>query len=144
MEKAGRADGIFALFKIIPYITYIAIVLLVAMIAIWIVFGIKKYRWARTLAITLTVLAIITSLLLFTPYLIGARSGKKIPVNFFFGIKRPIDDKEKFRDYRDREKDKEGYNKEKEIEEKKSEEKSGLDIETNFQFVELNGEFITL
>jgi len=140
MEKAGRADGVFALFKIIPYITYIAIVLLVAMIAIWIVFGIKKYRWARTLAITLTVLAIITSLLLFTPYLIGARSGKKIPVNFFFGIKRPIDDMEKFKDFRDREKD--------ELEDKQEYEKekkeSGLDIDANFQFVELNGEFITL
>jgi uncharacterized membrane protein len=140
MEKAGRADGVFALFKIIPYITYIAIVLLIAMVAIWIVFGIKKYRWARTLAITLTVLAIITSLLLFTPYLIGARSGKKIPVNFFFGIKRPIDDKEKFRDYRDREKDKLEDKQEYEKEKKES----GLDIETNFQFVELNGEFITL
>lgn len=140
MEKVGRADGVFALFKIIPYITYIAIVLLVAMIAIWIVFGIKKYRWAKTLAITLTVLVIIISLLLFTPYLIGARSGKKIPVNFFFGIKRPIDDKEKFKDYRDREKDKLEDKQEYEKEKKES----GLDIDANFQFVELNGEFITL
>jgi uncharacterized membrane protein len=140
MEKVGRADGVFALFKIIPYITYIAIVLLVAMIAIWIVFGIKKYRWAKTLAITLTVLVIIISLLLFTPYLIGARSGKKIPVNFFFGIKRPINDKEKFKDYRDREKDKLEDKQEYEKEKKES----GLDIDANFQFVELNGEFITL
>jgi len=140
MEKVGRAEGIFGLFKIIPYISYIAIVLLIAMIAIWIVFGIKKYRWAKTLAITLTVLAIITSLLLSTPYLIGARSGKKIPVNFFFGIKRPIDDKEKFRDYRDREKDKLEDKQEYEKEKKES----GLDIDTGFQFVEVNGEFITL
>ena len=122
MEKVGRAGGIFGLFKIIPYITYIAIVILVAMIAIW------------------TVLAIITSLLLFTPYLIGARSGKKIPVSFFFGIKRPIDDKEKFKDYRDREKDKLEDKQEYEKEKKES----GLDIDANFQFVELNGEFITL
>jgi len=140
MEKAGRADGIFGLFKIIPYITYIAIALLVAVIVIWIIFGIKKYRWAKTLAITLTILAIITSLLLFTPFLIGARSGKKIPVNFFFGIKRPINDKEKFRDYRDRETDK--LEDKQEYEEEKKE--SGLDIETNIKFVELNGEFITL
>ncbi len=141
MEKVGRADGAFALFKIIPYITYIAIALLLAMIVIWIIFGIKKYRWARALAITLTVLAVITSLLLFAPYLIGARSGKKIPINFFFGIQRSIDDKEKFKDYRDREKDKGDYDKEKEIEEKKSGKSSGLDIETNFQFPEVNGEF---
>ena len=140
MEKAGRGEGIFILFKIIPYITYIAILLLITMIAIWIVFGIKKYKWAKTLAITLTVLTLITSLLLFFPYLIGTRSGKKIPVNFFFGNKKPIDGKEKFKDYRDREKD----NKEdkKEIEKKKEE--SGLDIETNFQFAEVNGEFIIL
>ena len=140
MEKVGRADGIFGLFKIIPYITYIAIVLLVAVIVIWIIFGIKKYRWAKTLAITLTILAIITSLLLFTPFLIGARSGKEIPVNFFFGIKRPINDKEKFRDYRDRETDK--LEDKQEYEKEKSQ--SGLDMETNVQFVELNGEFITL
>ena len=140
MEKVGRADGIFGLFKIIPYITYIAIVLLVAVIVIWIIFGIKKYRWAKTLAITLTILAIITSLLLFTPFLIGARSGKEIPVNFFFGIKRPIDDKEQFRDFRDRETDK--LEDKQEYEKEKSQ--SGLDMETNVQFVELNGEFITL
>ena len=140
MEKAGRADGIFGLFKIIPYITYIAIVLLVAVIVIWIIFGIKKYRWAKTLAITLTILAIITSLLLFTPFLIGARSGKEIPVNFFFGIKRSIDDKEQFRDFRDRETDK--LEDKQEYEKEKSQ--SGLDMETNVQFVELNGEFITL
>jgi uncharacterized membrane protein len=125
MEKVGRAGGIFVLSKIIPYITYIAIVLLIAMIAIWIVFGIKKYRWAKTLAITLTVLAVITSLLLFSPYLIGARSGKRIPVEFYFSFKGPAGEKEKFKDYRDREKDKEEKNQEKENGEKES----GLDID---------------
>lgn len=125
MEKVGRAGGIFVLSKIIPYITYIAIVLLIAMIAIWIVFGIKKYRWAKTLAITLTVLAVITSLLLFSPYLIGARSGKRIPIEFYFSFKGPVGEKEKFKDYRDREKDKEEKNQEKENGEKES----GLDID---------------
>ena len=76
MEKVGRAGGIFALYKFIPYLTYIVILLLVAMIAIWIVFGIKKYRWARTWAITITVLVVITSLLLFTPYFIAVANGK--------------------------------------------------------------------
>ena len=144
MDKLDKAGGILVLFRIVPYITYIAIVLLIAMIAVWIVFSIKKSRWARTIAVTLTVLVVIAVLLLFTPYLIGARSGKKIPINYFFGIKGPVDNKEKFKDYRDREKDKGDYDKEKEIEKKKSEEKSGLDIETNFKFLEVDGEFIIL
>jgi len=127
MEKVDSTGRILVLFRIIPFITYITIMLLIAMIAIWIVFSIKKSRWARTLAIILTVLVVIAVLLLFTPYLIGARSGKQIPINYFFGIKSPVDGKEKFRDYRDREKDKGDYDKEKEIEEKKSEKKSGLD-----------------
>lgn len=145
MEKAGRAGGIFGLFQVIPYLTIIVILILVAMIVIWVVFGIKKYRWARTLAITLTVLAVIMSLILFTPYYIAAMNGKKIPLKNYFGFKSfSSTDKQNFKDFRDRAEDKDDYDKEKEIEEKKSEEKSGLDIETNFQFVELNGEFITL
>jgi thiol:disulfide interchange protein len=140
MEKVGRAGGIFVLSKIIPYITYIAIVLLIAMIAIWIVFGIKKYRWAKTLAITLTVLAVITSLLLFSPYLIGARSGKRIPVEFYFGFGGPVDEKEKFRDYRDREKDKEEKNQEKENGEKKS----GLDIDIYGPSVDFVNEVVVI
>ena len=145
MEKVGRAEGIFGLFKIIPYLTIIVILILVAMIVIWVVFGIKKYRWARTLGITLTVLAVITSLLLFTPYSIALVNGKKIPLKDYFGFKSfSSSDKQKFKDYRDRAKDKEDNGKGKETEEKKSEKSSGLDIETNFQFVELNREFVAL
>jgi Zn-dependent protease with chaperone function len=128
MEKADRAGAILTLFKTIPYLTYVAILLLVVMIAIWIVFGIKKYRWARTLAITLTVLVVIAGLLLFTPYLVGVMSGKKIPLDYYFGIKDRAVEKEKFRDYRDREKDKEENNQEKEKGDKESGKKSGLDI----------------
>jgi glucan phosphoethanolaminetransferase (alkaline phosphatase superfamily) len=145
MEKVGRTGGIFALFKIIPYLTYIVILLLVAIIAIWIVFGIKKYRWARTWAITLTVLVIITSLLLFTPYFIAAANGKKIPLNDYFGFKSfSSSDKEKFKDYRDRGKDKEDYDKEKEIEEKKSEKKSGLDIDIYGPSVDFVNEVVVI
>ena len=142
MEKVGRAGGI-ALFKIIPYLTYIVILLLIAMIAIWIVFGIKKYRWTRTWAITLTILAVITGLLLFTPYFIAAASGKQIPLKDYFGFKSfSLRDKQEFKDYRDRVKDKDENNKEKEIEEKKSEKKSGLDIDIYGSSVDLANEVV--
>ena len=145
MEKVGRAGGMFALFKIIPYLTYIVILLLIAMIAIWIVFGIKKYRWARTWAITLTILAVITGLLLFTPYFIAAANGKKIPLKDYFGFKSfSLRDKQEFKDYRDRVKDKDENNKEKEIEEKKSEKKSGLDIDIYGPSVDLVNEVVVI
>ena len=129
MEKVGRAGGIFALFKAVPYLTIIVIILLVAMIAIWIVFGIKKYRWAKTFAITLTVLAVIISLLLFIPYSIAAMNGKNIPLKDYFGFKSfSSSDKQKFKDYRDRVKDKEEKNMEKESGGKESGKRSGLDI----------------
>lgn len=133
MELAAKPGGLFALFKIIQYIPYIAIGLLIVMIVFWIVFGIKKFRWAKTLAVILTVLVVITSLLFFSPYLIGAIMGKQIPFKGFPGSKDfPAGDGEKFRDYRDRQEDNQ---------EKK---KSGLDIDANFQIAEVNGEVITL
>jgi energy-coupling factor transporter transmembrane protein EcfT len=145
MEKVGRAGGILALFKIIPYLTYIVILLLIAMIAIWIVFGIKKYRWARTWAITLTVLVVITSLLLFIPYFIAAASGKQIPLKDYFGFKSfSLRDKQEFKDYRDRVKDKDENNKEKEIEEKKSEKKLGLNIDIYGPSVDLVNEVVVI
>jgi energy-coupling factor transporter transmembrane protein EcfT len=143
MEKAGGTAGIFVIFKFIPFITYLAIALIIAMIAIWVVFGIKKYRWAKILAITSTVLAVITSLLLLSSYLVGSMSGKKIPLSYYFEIKGRAAEKEKFRDYRDREKDK-GDNKEKEIEEKKSEKKSRLDIDTREPSVDFANEVVAI
>ena len=133
MEQIARPGGLFAIFRVIQYIPYIAIGLLIIMIAFWVIFGIKKFRWAKTLAITLTILVVITSLLFFSPYLIGAIMGKQIPMRGFFGGKDfPAGDKEQFKDYRDRQED------------KQEKEKSGLDIETKFHFAQVNGEIITL
>ena len=53
------------------------------MIAFWVVFGIKKLRWAKILAIVLTVLVVITGLLSFTPYIMGAITGRQIPFRGF-------------------------------------------------------------
>ncbi len=129
MEKIAGPGGFFIIFKFIQYIPYIVIGLLIIMIVFWVVFGIKKFRWARTLAIILTVLVVITGLLSFTPYIMGAIMGKQIPMRGFFGGKDfPAGGREQFRDYRDRQEKKE----------------SGLDTETKFQFAEVNGEIIIL
>jgi len=133
MEQIGKPGGLFAIFKFIQYIPYVVIGLLIIMIVFWIIFGIKKFRWAKTLAIILTILAVISSLLIFTPYIMGAITGKEIPLREFFGNKDfPAGSKEKFRDFRDRQED----------EQEKKE--SGLDIETKFQYAEVNGEIIIL
>ena len=143
MERIARSGGLISLFKIIQYTPYIVIGLLVIMIVFWVIFGIKKLKWAKTLAIILTILTVISSLLIFTPYIVRAIIGKDIPLRGFFGNKdSPRGGKEQFRDYRDRVKDKQEDKKEELDKQEKKE--SGLDIETNSQFVEVNGEFITL
>lgn len=138
MEKIGRPGGLFAIFKFIQYIPYIVIGLLIVVIVFWVIFGIKKFRWAKTLAVISTVLVVVTSLLFFSPYLIGAIMGKQVPIRGFFEIKDPAAGKEQFRDYRDRQNDKR-EDKQKYEEEKKE---SGLDIETRFHFVKVNGKII--
>ncbi len=141
MEKIAGPGGSFAIFRFIQYMPYIAIGLLIIMIVFWVIFGVKKLKWAKTMAVISTVFVAITSLLFFSPYLIGAMTGKQIPMRGIFGTKEfPADDKEQFRDFRDRQddkrKDKQGYEQEKE--------KSGLDIETKFQFIEADREIIAL
>ena len=139
MEKIGRPEGLFAIFKFIQYIPYIVIGLLIIMIVFWVIFGIKKFRWAKTLAIILTILAVISSLLIFTPYIIGTITGKEISLREFFSNKDfPRGGKDQFRDYRDREEDKQDKL------DKQEKKESELNIETNLQFIEVNGETIIL
>jgi hypothetical protein len=59
MQQSGMPGGFFLLFGLIRFIPYIAIAFLVIAIAMWVIFGIKKYRWAKTTGITVTVFAII-------------------------------------------------------------------------------------
>lgn len=59
MQQVGRPGGFFLLFGILRFLPYIAIGLLVIAIVLWIVFGIKKFRWTKILAIVLTVLVVI-------------------------------------------------------------------------------------
>jgi len=59
MQQMGRPGGFFFIFGILRFLPYIAIGLLVVAVAIWIVFGIKKFRWTKILAIVLTVFVVI-------------------------------------------------------------------------------------
>jgi energy-coupling factor transporter transmembrane protein EcfT len=59
MQQMGRPGGFFLLFGILRFLPYIAIGLLVIAVVIWIVFGIKKFRWAKILATVLTVFVVI-------------------------------------------------------------------------------------
>jgi hypothetical protein len=59
MQQSGRPGGFFLLFGLIRFIPYIAIAFLIIAIAMWVIFGIKKYRWAKITGITITVFAII-------------------------------------------------------------------------------------
>jgi hypothetical protein len=58
-QPMGR-NGLFIFFRALNFMPYIAIGLLIIVVAIWIIFGIKKFRWAKILAIVLTVLVVIT------------------------------------------------------------------------------------
>jgi len=129
MEQISRPIGIFAIFRVIQYIPYLAIGLLVMMIVLWVVFGIKKLRWAKTLAIILTVLVVITGLLSFAPYIMGAITGRQLPMG---GFQRngefPAGDREQFHNFR-------------ENQEKK---KSGLDIDIYGPLVDFANEIVMI
>jgi len=62
MQPIIRPGGFFLIFGLLRYLPYMAIGLLVIAIAIWVIFGIKKYKWSKILAIVLTVLVVITGL----------------------------------------------------------------------------------
>jgi thiol:disulfide interchange protein len=66
----GRPGNFFIIFRVPQYFPYIAIGLLVFAIAIWIIFAIKKFRWAKILAIVLTIFVLITGLFSLAPLLL--------------------------------------------------------------------------
>ena len=63
MQQMGRPGGFFLLFGILRFLPYITIGLLVIAVVVWIVFGIKKFRWTKILAIVLTVFVVIFGVL---------------------------------------------------------------------------------
>ena len=66
-------NGLFIFFRALNFLPYIAIGLLIIVVAIWIIFGIKKLRWAKILAIVLTVLVVIIGGLSLGTFLLGRR-----------------------------------------------------------------------
>ena len=67
MEMIMRPGRFFILFQLIRYLPYIAIGLLVITIAIWVIVGVKKFRWAKILAIILTVIVFFSGLCSLAP-----------------------------------------------------------------------------
>ena len=74
-----RPGGFFIIFGLIGYLPYIAIGLLVITAALWIIFGIKKLRWAKIIAIVLTVLVVITGGLSLGSFFLGRRFREGFP-----------------------------------------------------------------
>lgn len=81
MEQQIRPGNFFIIFMIMQYLPYIVISLLVVAVAIWVVFGAKKFRWAKILAIVLTVIVVIAGLLSVTPFILRGVLGRNLPQN---------------------------------------------------------------
>ncbi|MBN2073074.1 MAG: hypothetical protein JW770_03910 [Actinobacteria bacterium] len=82
-QQFTGAGGFFVIFRIAQFMPYVAIGLLIVMAAIWVVFGIKKSRWAKILAIVLTALVLITGLCSFAPYVLRTFMGGQLPEGGF-------------------------------------------------------------
>ena len=109
METVPRPGGLFVIFRFVQFMPYVAIALLVVMIALWIVFGIKKLRWAKISAIVITVLVVISAVLTFTPFIMGRTIMGRFPGGEFPqgspGEFPDGDGEGQFRDFRDRQDD---------------------------------------
>lgn len=140
MEQIARPQGFIVLFRFlryVQYIPYIAIGLLLAAIAIWIVFGKKKFKWAKVLAIVLTVLVVITGVLSFAPNIISAITGRQLPMGGPGSMDFPTGDGEKFRDFRDREDNENDGQQSRDLREGQGKQNSGLDIDIYRPVVDL-------
>ena len=79
MQYTGRHGGFFHLFGIIRFLPYVAIGFLIIAVAIWIVFGIKKFKWSKILAIVLTVFVVIFAALSISSFFLGRNmAGKRM------------------------------------------------------------------
>ncbi len=79
MEMIMRPGGLFFLFQIIRYLPFVSIGLLMITIGIWVIFGIKKFRWAKILAIILTVIVLFTGLCSLAPFAFRGLRGDHLP-----------------------------------------------------------------
>ncbi len=79
MEMIIRPGGFFIMFQLIRYLPYIAIGSLIAAIVIWVIFGVKKFRWAKILAIILTVIVFFTGLASLAPFVFRGLARGHLP-----------------------------------------------------------------
>jgi hypothetical protein len=73
------SNGLFIIFRLLNYMPYVAIGLFIIAVAMWIIFGVKKFRWAKITAIVLTVLVVITGLLSLGTLFLGRFRGGTLP-----------------------------------------------------------------
>ncbi len=93
-QQLIRPEGFFIIlrfFRSMQFAPYIAIGLLVLAIALWIVFGKKKFRWAKIIAIILTVLLIIAAIISLIPFIFTRNLSPG-----FQGDRQPPAEREKF------------------------------------------------
>jgi glucan phosphoethanolaminetransferase (alkaline phosphatase superfamily) len=74
MDQVAGPGGFFMIFRFLrylQYVPYIAIGITLITIAIWIVFAKKKLKWAKILAIVLTIIAVVAVILSFAVLFFG-------------------------------------------------------------------------
>jgi hypothetical protein len=147
MEQIARPEGFMVIFRFLRYaqfMPYIAIGLLLAAVAIWIVFGKKKFKWAKILAIILTVLVVIAGVLSFTPQIMSAVTCRDIPMGGPGQMNFPTGDGEKFKDFRDRENKENGDQQFRDFREREENENSSLDIDIYQNSIDLQNIIIAV
>lgn len=98
MNQVVRPGGflmIFRFLRFLQYAPYMTIGFLVIAIAIWIVFAKKKLKWAKILAIVLTILAVVAGILSLATFFFG----RNLPQGDFPGDFKG--DRQNFQDRRD-------------------------------------------
>ncbi len=71
-----RPDNFSFVFKLLGFMPYITIAVLIVAVVIWVVFGVKKLRWAKMLAIALTVITVIAAISSLGGIFIAGNRGK--------------------------------------------------------------------
>jgi len=69
MDKFRIAENSIILRQIIDNLIYVIIGIFVIPVVLWIIYGIKKFKWAKTTAITLTVVAVIIAIIFSSRFL---------------------------------------------------------------------------
>ena len=69
MDKFRIAENSIILRQIIDSLIYVIIGIFIIAVVLWIIYGIKKFKWAKTTAITLTVIVVIITIIFSSRFL---------------------------------------------------------------------------